>query len=381
MKKKGLLKKAATVEDLIEDIELLEVIPDKVTEQPEPLPLDTEGGVSKRWLEQKNLLEIPLVLLDSKFIIRWRNDAFKAFRETEGLEYHGRPFHALFTSFADPVFRNNLISALKNPSTGFGWKNRVVGRGQENRQFVADISIIPLEYKKDAPDWYLALITDVTNHQKSIIKANFDSILKASLLKDEDTGNHIKRVNAYSQAIASKLKGKFQWTYFLENPDDNMLVDNDFIENIGILAAFHDVGKIGTPEAILMKNGKLNDVEWAVMKEHPANGALILDSHPVPMAKRIAKSHHERWDGTGYPYSLEGDDPKWGIPLSARIVAIADVYDALRTRRPYKEPFTEEKACSIIISDAGSHFDPGLVEVFKQLKSEFNRIFLSLSDD
>jgi putative two-component system response regulator len=374
----GLLNKAESFED---EVELLEVIEDELKGELEPLPLDSAGCISETWLNQKNLLEIPLVLLDSGLIIRWRNDAFRAFRETEGLEYRGRPFHALFTSFADPQYRNNLISALKNSSTGYGWKDRVVGRGQENRQFIADINIIPLEYEEDNPDWYLAVITDVTEHHKSIIKANFDSILKASLLKDEDTGNHIKRVNAYSQAIASRLKGKYQWTYFPDEPDVIMLIDNDFIENIGMLAAFHDVGKIGTPEAILMKNGKLNDNEWAVMREHPANGALILDSHPVPMAKRIAKSHHERWDGTGYPYSLEGDDPKWGIPISARIVAIADVYDALRTRRPYKEPFSEDKTCKIIMSDAGTHFDPGLVDVFKKLKKEFNRIFQSLSDD
>jgi len=384
MSDKGLLNKAGTFDDsddLDEEFELLEAIDEELTAEIEPLPTDNGGCVSKLWLEQKNLLTIPLVLLDSQLIIRWRNDAFRAFRETEGLEYHGRPFHALFTSFADPEYREKLISTLKNPVTGYGWRDRVIGRGQENRQFVAEISIIPLEYDKSNPEWYLAVITDVTDHQKSIIKANFDSILKASLLKDEDTGDHIKRVNAYSQAIASKLKGKYQWTYFVDDPDQSMLINNDFIENIGMLAAFHDVGKIGTPEIILLKNGKLNDDEWAVMKEHPANGALILDSHPVPMAKRIAKSHHERWDGTGYPYSLVGDDPKWGIPLSARIVAIADVYDALRTRRPYKEPFSEEKACGIIVSDAGSHFDPALVDVFKGLKDEFNRIFIELSDD
>ncbi|MCK5737184.1 MAG: HD domain-containing protein [Spirochaetaceae bacterium] len=364
-----------------DEVELLEVIDEEVTAEIEPLPIDSIGCISTKWIEQKNQLEIPLVVLDSQLIIRWRNDAFRAFRETEGLEYHGRPFHALFTSFADPGFREKLISTLKNPKTGYGWKNRVIGRGQENRRFIADINIIPLEYSGKKPEWYLAVINDVTEHQKSIIKANFDSILKASLLKDEDTGDHIKRVNAYSLSIASKLKGQYQWTYFVDNPDDTMLVDNDFIENIGILAAFHDVGKIGTPESILLKNGKLNDDEWAVMKEHPANGALILDSHPVPMAKRIAKSHHERWNGTGYPFSLEGDDPKWGIPLSARIVAIADVYDALRTRRPYKEPFSEEKTCSIITSEAGTHFDPGLIEVFNGIKDEFNRIFHRLSDE
>ena len=113
------------------------------------------------------------------------------------------------------------------------------------------------------------------------------------------------------------------------------------------------------------------------MREHPINGALILDVHSSPMVKEIARSHHERWDGSGYPFALAEDD----IPLAGRIVAIADVYDALRTRRPYKEPYSEEKAYGIIVSDSGTHFDPSLIEVFKDLRDDFNRIFNSMSDE
>jgi HD-GYP domain-containing protein (c-di-GMP phosphodiesterase class II) len=148
---------------------------------------------------------------------------------------------------------------------------------------------------EEKPTGYVAMVNDVTDSIKSIIRANFDSILQASLLKDEDTGNHIARVNAYSRLIAANLTGDIRW----------IDVDEDFIEDIGILAAFHDVGKIGTPEGILLKAGKLNDVEWQVMREHPINGAMILNAHPNTMAKDIAKSHHERWDGSGYPFGFE----------------------------------------------------------------------------
>jgi putative two-component system response regulator len=181
----------------------------------------------------------------------------------------------------------------------------------------------------------------------------------------------VERVNSYSRAISEKLKGQWKWVDV-----DGHLVDNIFVEDIGMFAAYHDVGKIGTPEIILHKNGKLNEDEWKVMKEHPSNGALILDAHPNPMVKDIARSHHERWDGSGYPWGLNGED----IPLAGRIVAIADVYDALRTRRPYKKPFSEKKTADIIIEGAGTHFDPGLVEVFRELREDFERIFSELPD-
>ena len=366
------------------EAELLDVIDDdEEVADVDPFPVDSLNCISNEWLIQKNRLKVPLILMDSELTIRWRNDAFRTFRETKGLEYSGRPFHALFTTFAERESREDLISALREPANGFGWNGRVTGRGRENHQFIAEINIIPLEYDEDGkPEWYLAVITNVTESVKAVIRANFDSILQASLLKDEDTGNHIKRVNSYSRVIAEKLTGQMRWVYKKYEKDDQLsLVDNDFIEDIGILAAFHDVGKIGTPEVILLKNGKLNEEEWKVIKEHPINGALILDAHTSPMVKEIAKSHHERWDGSGYPYGLEGDHLKNGIPLSARIVAIADVYDALRTRRPYKEPFSEEKAFKIIVSGSGTHFDPGLVDVFKELREEFNQIFISLSDE
>ncbi|WPQ89774.1 HD domain-containing protein, partial [Treponema pallidum] len=135
------------------------------------------------------------------------------------------------------------------------------------------------------------------------------SLLQASKLKDNETGLHCERVNHYCRLIAEYLY------------DINLYpqVDTDFVENIAFLAAMHDVGKIGIPDYVLKKRGGLNELEWELMKEHTINGALILSSYPDPMAKEIALSHHERWDGTGYPFKLEGEM----IPLSARITSIA----------------------------------------------------------
>ena len=136
-------------------------------------------------------------------------------------------------------------------------------------------------------------------------------------------------------------------------------MDKDFIEDIGFLAAMHDVGKIGTPDDILNKEGPLNEFEWGIMKEHTKNGAFILSSYPNPMAKEIALSHHEWWNGSGYPYNLEGTM----IPLSARIVTLADVYDALRMKRSYKPAYSHEIAIQKIQQEREVHFDPEIVDV------------------
>ena len=317
------------------------------------------------WLKAQNRLPYPFLISDHQLRLLWINTAsFQYFAEA----CLGGFLYAQFSNFHDESEIHHLTEALENPQNGHGWQGRVSGRRRDERLYQADLTISPLSFdQNDSPRFFAIFLNDVTDSLKSIIRANFDSILKASLLKDEDTGNHVERVNAYSRLLSSHLKGR-------EGLDE---VDDDFIEDIGILAAFHDVGKIGTPETILLKNGSLNDMEWEVMKEHTTNGAMILDAHPNPMGKEIARSHHERWDGSGYPFGLAEDD----IPLSGRIVAIADVYDALRTRRPYKDPFSEERAYTIIKEGSGSHFDPHLVEVFSSIRDEFSAVFEKLGDE
>jgi putative two-component system response regulator len=145
------------------------------------------------------------------------------------------------------------------------------------------------------------------------------------------------------------------------------------IENILYAAPMHDIGKIGIPDRILLKPGKLDPDEWEVMKQHTLIGSKLLkgsESYLIKVAESIALTHHEKWDGTGYPHHLKGAD----IPLVGRITAIADVFDALTSKRPYKEPFPVEKAFAIIEEGKGNHFDPIIVEAFFDVKDKILQI-------
>jgi putative two-component system response regulator len=175
---------------------------------------------------------------------------------------------------------------------------------------------------------------------------------RAGEYRDEDTGTHVMRVSRYTKAIARRmgLKENFAEAFFYASP-------------------MHDIGKIGVPDAILLKPGKLNPEEWEIMKRHTTIGAQILKGSKdgvIKMAEVIALTHHEKWDGNGYPKGLKGNK----IPLAGRITAIADVFDALISRRPYKEPFPLEKAFEIIKASEGSHFDPQIVSAFFDCQDE-----------
>jgi putative two-component system response regulator len=165
--------------------------------------------------------------------------------------------------------------------------------------------------------------------------------------KDEDTSSHLYRVQNYTEALALAVG---------LNAKD--------AEHMGLMSMLHDIGKLATPDAILKKPGKLTQEEWVIMREHPLAGVKILGTNPFyELAREVSAGHHENFDGTGYPNQLKGED----IPLSARIVKLADVFDALTTKRPYKEPWTMEAALENIESHSNSMFDPRLVEEFKTL--------------
>ncbi len=177
----------------------------------------------------------------------------------------------------------------------------------------------------------------------------------ANSYNDEDTGDHVKRIGKYSLLIADELK-----------------LPREFVREVGLYASLHDIGKIGIPDSILKKPGKLIKEEFEEMKKHTEIGFnLIKDLEVSPVAMNIVRYHHEKWDGNGYGMGLAGED----IPIEARIVALADVYDALRQRRVYKETFSHEKAFDIIISESGKHFDPVIVDIFMKKHNDFNRIF------
>ncbi|MHC4875172.1 MAG: HD domain-containing phosphohydrolase [Planctomycetota bacterium] len=194
--------------------------------------------------------------------------------------------------------------------------------------------------------------------------------------RDDDTGGHVERMRDYARILAEELSRR---------PEFSGEVDGQYIDLLYLTTPLHDIGKVGIPDQILGKPGKLTVEEFEVMKTHTTIGGQTLEAvtslHSnaayLLMAKEIAMTHHERWDGTGYPAGLSGED----IPLSGRITAIADVYDALTTKRSYKEAFSHEKAVRIITEGRGTHFDPRLVDAFLSCADKFEQTGRRLRDD
>ncbi|MBN2351921.1 MAG: HD domain-containing protein [Spirochaetales bacterium] len=211
--------------------------------------------------------------------------------------------------------------------------------------------------------YFYALMRDVSVMESRFIDKSLHALIKASLYKDNDTSVHLDRVNLYSRVISEHL--------FRHHHDQFPEINQFFIDKISVVAALHDIGKIGTPDWILSKPSDLTEAEFDVIKEHTVNGAFILSSLGGEMARDVALFHHERWDGSGYPYNLKEHD----IPLCARIVALADVYDALRMARFYKNPLPHDEAKAIIAAERGGHFDPLIVDAFLETDQEFARIF------
>ena len=310
---------------------------------------------------------LPSLFLDASLKILQANESFcQMFGCDDGVS--GQYFTQFYAPFFDEKRSAELFRSIRSPASGFMWHGRVEKIGMDQLLNVSKVWIVPLGATADAvaPDAYGAVCLDMTVEHRQLLQSTFASLLGAARLKDNDTGNHIERVNRYARVLAQELVGK------PETPQ----VDREFVESIGQVAALHDVGKIGTPDDILNKAGRLEAWEWDVMKQHTTNGAYILSTYPNPMATEIALRHHERWDGTGYPHGWSQDL----IPLSARIVAVADVYDALRMRRNYKDPYTHEQAVENMAAEGGTHFDPFLIKSFLSIAGSFKEIFSELAD-
>ena len=186
----------------------------------------------------------------------------------------------------------------------------------------------------------------------------------AGEMRDNETGRHVARVGRYSRILAEGIGLPPELCFLIEKA-----------------APLHDIGKIGIPDSILHKNGRLDEAEREIMNSHTTKGLQLLgeyghDSMLIQMAASIALNHHEHWDGTGYPKGMMGES----IPVEGRIVAIADVFDALTTRRPYKEPWPLEKTSAFLRENAGKHFDPAVVDIFTAHIEQFARVMHELSD-
>ncbi len=194
--------------------------------------------------------------------------------------------------------------------------------------------------------------------------------------RDPETGNHIRRTQRYVKLLALQLK---------DNPRFSHLLTPENITLLYKSAPLHDIGKVGVPDHILLKPGKLTPDEFEEMKKHTTYGrdaiaaaelTITRADNFLKFAKEIAYYHQEKWDGSGYPEGLSGDD----IPVSARLMAVADVYDALISRRVYKPPYPHEKAVALILEGKGSHFDPDMVDAFMEIADEFYEISQQFAD-
>ena len=217
-----------------------------------------------------------------------------------------------------------------------------------------------LTYAKD-----LKVALHAEQHKNNELEQSYtDTMLRlarASRYKDEETGAHIERLSHYARSIALNIG----W-------------DSTRAQGLFATAPMHDVGKIGVPDAVLGKQGPLTEEEWEAIKQHPLLGASLLGGSASPlleMAKEVALTHHERWDGSGYPCGLKGTK----IPITGRIVMLCDLYDALRSRRPYKPAFTHVKTIDIMLNGnertKPTHFDPNLLEAFREMHHEFDEIY------
>lgn len=194
--------------------------------------------------------------------------------------------------------------------------------------------------------------------------------------RDQETGAHLERTRAYCKLLAQQMATM---------PGFQSIIDDEFIATIYATSPLHDIGKVGVPDAVLLKPGQLTAEEYHIMQRHVQIGAETLEAVLrqnsaalyLRMARDIAWAHHERYDGTGYPRGLKGDE----IPLPARIMALADVYDALRSRRVYKDGLTHETTKAMIQNASGTHFDPRVVQAFMACSADFQAISLQLVDE
>ncbi len=222
------------------------------------------------------------------------------------------------------------------------------------------------------------MVKDIKEYMQSVSDTQMETIFSLAKLaqsRDDDTGKHLERVQNYCSIIARDLK---------ENSPYADQMDSRFIENLVNASSLHDIGKVGISDSILLKPGKYTPEEFEIMKRHTIIGYRTLSDVNskfgknafIDMGMTIAIYHHERWDGKGYPLGLKGDE----IPLAARIMALADVYDAISTKRVYKTPFPKEECIKIIVDGSGTQFDPVLIESFLRVADELYDVRCSFED-
>lgn len=287
----------------------------------------------RRLMQDEVLREIPVIFLTAKEEVEDENKGF----DSGAVDYITKPISA-------PI----LLSRVKTHLTL-----------KRSKDFLADKNQY-LEAEVSRRIQEISLIQEVSVMAMAALAE----------MRDPETGNHIQRTKLYIKELATRLGRTEKYADVLTPEHISLIVTS---------APLHDIGKVGIPDHILLKPGKLTDEEFEVMKTHTTQGRdavlraeRLMNSTEtfLRFAKEIVYSHHEKWDGTGYPQGLAGET----IPLSARLMAVADVYDALTSKRVYKEAMSHEQAVDIIVSDAGRHFDPDIVEIFVKCCHKFQEI-------
>ncbi|NEX21938.1 two-component system response regulator [Thiorhodococcus mannitoliphagus] len=233
------------------------------------------------------------------------------------------------------------------------------------------------DFMENQSAWLQEEVSRQVDQVLQLQAASIHVMVSLAEFRDEETGNHIRRTQGYVRLLG-------RWMLEQGIYPERLTVAS--VDQIAQAAPLHDVGKIAIPDHILLKPERLTPEEFAVMKTHATRGFEILEQARKSMgednplliyASEITRYHHERWDGSGYPEGLSGES----IPLSARLMAVADVYDALRSSRPYKKPFTHEVSSNLIAEGSNTHFDPKVVDAFMAVQDEFAEIAESLADE
>ena len=256
----------------------------------------------------------------------------------------------------------DMWQTILDPSKS-AWEGDVINRSKSGKVLWIRLSTTAIYNSENELTNFVTLSIDMTNtiyDTNSSKRELYKAISELAELRDNETGYHMRRVGICSRLVAKKMN-----------------YPEKFCSDLEMFAPMHDLGKVGIPDAILLAPRQLTKEEFEIMKQHTLFGFnIVKNNKDMKIVSDIAIGHHEKYDGSGYPYGLKGHE----IPIAARIVAITDVYDALRSKRPYKKPWSHEDAKRYITENRGKHFDPEIVDVFLELEQQFMMVFDELSD-
>lgn len=319
--------------------------------------------------------------VDPEFRLQFFNDSFQSIFSRPHQELFQADFRELLTKTSAALLHNAFQEVVRTGRPATAVECEFGGKGGGYRRII-ELSATVITDSRQKNTGFRGIVRDVTEKRmlerkvieslKDVKEARTGAILGLAKLaehRDSDTGQHLERIRDYAKILAEEIAKREEYQGY---------VTPEYIEDLYHSSILHDIGKVGIPDSILLKPGRLTAEEFEIMKQHVILGGETLaavDAHMkgnsfLTIGKEIAFHHHEKWDGSGYPSGQAGKE----IPLSARLVALADVYDALTSKRCYKEAYPHEKAREIIIEERGRAFDPQLVDAFLLHEKEFMRI-------